>query len=107
MSQTDQDSIDRHSKKKENSRSNQNGINCFAVLNHSCNRSGCFHYLLVVCSSHNIKALPLTRIFHVCEAFICMALKGTAVVDYYKPLITWQMDVSDTPVGWKFLRNWN
>ena len=51
----------------------------------------------------------LTRIFHVCEAFICpdsgisaslqQGIKGAAVVDYCNPLITRQMGVSGTPVG--------
>ena len=50
--------------------------------------------------------LRLTRIFHVCEAFICKAFKGAAVVDYCKPLITKQMGASNSPTGWKFLRNW-
>jgi hypothetical protein len=39
------------------------------------------------------------RIFHVCEAFICKAFKGAAVVGYCKPLIAAQMDASDTPAG--------
>jgi hypothetical protein len=62
MSQTDKDSIDGHSKKKENSKSNQNGINSFAVFNHRCHRPGGFHYLLVVRSSYNIMGVSLNLI---------------------------------------------
>ena len=38
-------------------------------------------------------------IFNVCKAFICEAFKGTAVVDYCKPLITMQMGASHSPEG--------
>ncbi len=43
--------------------------------------------------------LILTQIFHEFEVFICKAYKGTAVVDYCKPLITPQMGASDSPIG--------
>jgi len=33
------------------------------------------------------------------EAFICKALKGAAIVNYCKPLITQQMEASGPPEG--------
>jgi len=47
----------------------------------------------------------LTRMFHESEEFICKAFKDVAVVDYCKPLITQQMGASNSPEGWKFLKN--
>ena len=42
-----------------------------------------------------------TWIMHESEASICKAFKGAAIVDYCKPLITPQMEASDSPNGWK------
>jgi hypothetical protein len=36
---------------------------------------------------------------HESEAFICKAWKGAAIVDYCKPLLTRQMEASDSPEG--------
>jgi hypothetical protein len=40
-----------------------------------------------------------TLILHESEAFICKALKGEVIVNYYEPLITQQMEASGLPFG--------
>ena len=44
-----------------------------------------------------------TWILHEPEAFICKALKGEVIVNYYEPLITQQMEASGSPFGWKLM----
>jgi hypothetical protein len=43
----------------------------------------------------------LACILHESEAFICKALKGEVIVNYYEPLITKQMKASGSPFGVK------
>lgn len=56
---------------------------------------------LILIKIHTIQSChqAIARKFHVYEAFICKAFKGTAVVDYCKPLITQQMSASNSPAG--------
>jgi hypothetical protein len=40
---------------------------------------------------------------HESEAFICKAVKGEVIVDYYEPLITPQMEASGPSFGLKLM----
>ena len=59
---------------------------------------------IALCCNKRFLGWVATWILHESEAFICKALKGEAIVRYAEPLITQQMEASDSPEGWKLMR---